>query len=225
MLRSLPSSMLRIAITLLLLGWLGLVVAPSASLADSQIDIAAARTLPLGSTVTVKGAVTVASGTFSSSFFDQGFAIQDKSGGIYVSLQTNLGLKIGQKVEVTGKLADSYGLLTLAPASANDVKVSGKGPKVAAAEVATGAIGEATEGRLVEVKGKITQPVVDDAPYGKYFFINDGSGEIKIFVNTSAGIQVNALRVGKRVEVTGFSGQFDTHYEIDPRQQSDIEVR
>ncbi len=125
---------------------------------------------------------------------------------------------------MTGQLADSYGLLTLAPASTNAVKANGKGSKVEATEAATGAIGEATEGRLVEVKGRITQPVVDDAPYGKYFFINDGSGEIKIFVNTSAGIDVSKLKVGTRVEVKGFSGQFDTHYEIDPRMQSDIEV-
>lgn len=224
MLRNLTSSMLRMVLTLLLLGSLGLMLTPSTSLAASSLDIAAARTLPLGTVVTVKGTVTVASGTFSSSFFDQGFAIQDKTGGIYVSIQTNLGLKIGQKVEVTGQLADSYGLLTLAPASTNAVKANGKGSKVEAAEVATGAIGEATEGRLVEVKGRITQPVVDDAPYGQYFFVNDGSGEIKIFVNTSAGIDVSRLKVGKRVEATGFSGQFDTHYEIDPRMQSDIEV-
>ena len=48
------------------------------------ITIAEARSLPLGTIVTIDGAVTVPSGAFSSSTFDQGFAIQDRTGGIEV---------------------------------------------------------------------------------------------------------------------------------------------
>ena len=50
------------------------------------ISIAEARSLPLGTIVTIDGVVTVPSGAFSSSTFDQGFAIQDRTGGIYVSV-------------------------------------------------------------------------------------------------------------------------------------------
>ena len=46
------------------------------------ISIAEARSLPLGTVVTIDGAVTVPSGAFSSSTFDQGFAIQDRTAGI-----------------------------------------------------------------------------------------------------------------------------------------------
>jgi len=226
MLRNLPSIVIRMMLAVLLTGSTLLFAAPTVSLAAAPIDIAAARHLPLGTVVTVRGTVTVQSGAFNSSFFDQGFAVQDRTAGIYVSTgANNLGLQIGQKVDVTGQLVDSFGLLTLVPASANDVKVIGRGPKVLAAPVATGAIGEATEGRLVQVEGRITQAVVSDLPFGYLFFLNDGSGEIKIFVNVSAGISVNGLHVGQHLEVTGFSGQFDTQYEIDPRMQSDIQLR
>ena len=54
------------------------------------ITIAEARSLPLGTIVTIDGSVTVPSGAFSSSTFDQGFAIQDRTGGIYVSVPDNL---------------------------------------------------------------------------------------------------------------------------------------
>jgi uncharacterized protein YdeI (BOF family) len=225
MLRNLPSIVIRVVLAVLLTGCVTLLVTPGVSLATNTIDITAARQLPLGTVVTIKGSVTVPSGVFSSSSFDQGFAVQDRTGGIYVSIQTNLGLHIRQQVEVTGVLADSFGLLTLVPASPNDVKNKGTGPKVAAAEVATGAIGEATEGRLVQVEGTITQPVVNDLPFGSFFAINDGSGEIKIFVNIPTGIDVSTLQVGQHLEVTGFSSQFDTHYEIDPRMPADIQVR
>lgn len=58
-------------------------------------------TSPEGSIVTVKGTVTVASRAFASSTFDQGFALQDKSGGIYVSLGTDVGLELGDQGDLS----------------------------------------------------------------------------------------------------------------------------
>ena len=188
------------------------------------ITIAEARSLPLGTVVTIDGVVTVPSGAFSSSTFDQGFAIQDRTGGIYVSVPDNLGFTLRQQVRVTGKLADTVlpGLLVLVDVT--DVKVHGSGPKVRPVPVATGDVGEDTEGRLVTITGTITQPIVNDLPFGFIIFINDGSGEIHSFVAASTGIDVSGLSPGQTVEITGFSGQFASDFEVDPRIQSDIRV-
>ena len=78
-----------------------------AAVVDKTITIAAARSLPLGTVVTIDGSVTVPSGAFSSSTFDQGFAIQDSTGGIYVSTADNLGFALREQVRVTGTLADT----------------------------------------------------------------------------------------------------------------------
>ena len=43
-----------------------------------------------------------------------------------------------------------------------------------------------------------------------------------MFVYASTGIDVSGLTVGQRVCVVGFSGQFDDHYEINPRIPGDI---
>ena len=67
----------------------------------AALSIAEARSLPLGTEVTVDGSVTVASGAFSSSIFDQGFAIQDYTGGIDVSIPDNLGFVPRQQVRVS----------------------------------------------------------------------------------------------------------------------------
>lgn len=187
-----------------------------------KISIAEARSLPLGTVVTVDGSVTVPSGAFSSSTFDQGFAIQDHTGGIYVSVADNLGFAPRQQVRLTGELADSSGLLILI--NVTDIKPHGSGPKVEALPVTTGAVGEATEGKLVRIRGTITQPVFNDPPFGSIIFINDGSGEVHSFVNASTGIDVSGLSPGQTIEVTGFSGQFDAAFEVDPRFQSDIKV-
>ena len=218
------SSALVVRFLLTLIVSLALTMAPSAAYAAKTIDIGDARALPLGSTVTIKGTVTVASGAFRSSTFDAGFALQDKSGGIYVSLPTNLGLQLRDQAEVTGQLADSFGLLILVPASPADVKSKGHGRPVTPAAVSTGSVNEATEGRLVVVEGAITQAVTNDLPYGYKFYVNDGSGEIQIFVSASTGIDLSGLTPGQHVRVIGFSAQFDTTYELQPRVQADITV-
>ena len=189
-----------------------------------KITIAEARSLPLGTIVTIDGSVTVPSGAFSSSTFDQGFAIQDRTGGIYVSTPDNLGFGLRQQVRVTGRLADTVlpGLLVLVDVTA--VKAHGSGPKVRPLPVATGDVGEDTEGQLVTITGTITQPIINDLPFGFIIFINDGSGEVHSFVCASTGIDVSGLSPGQTVEITGFSGQFANDFEVDPRIQSDIRV-
>jgi len=185
-------------------------------------SIADARGLPLGTVVTLEGTVTTPPGAFESSFFDKGFAIQDRSAGIYVSLQTDLGLTPRQEVRVTGTLQESYGLLILVPASAEGVTACGWGFRVQPRRVHAASVSEATEGLLVTVTGKIEQAPVGDLPYGYKLTLRDASGLVLIFINLQTGIDVGALAAGQRVSVTGFSSQFDDHYEIDPRSSSDI---
>ena len=190
--------------------------------ANNVISIAEARSLPLGTVVTIDGSVTVPSGAFSSSTFDQGFAIQDRTGGIYVSTSDNLGFAPRQQVRVTGTLADTVlpGLLVVVDVT--DAKAHGSGPK--ALPVTTGGVGEATEGSIVRITGTISKPIVNDLPFGFIIVVNDGSGDLNVFVAASTGIDVSGLSQGQTIEVTGFSGQFADHFEVDPRFQSDIKV-
>lgn len=190
--------------------------------ASHPIKIGDARTLPLGSTVIVQGSVTVPAGAYSSSALDEGFALQDHTGGIYVSIATNLGLELRSKARVTGQLADSNGMLILVVSSPDDVKPLGHGPTIQPQPVATGAVGEATEGLLVAVVGTISEAVVDDLPYGYYLAVDDGSGAVRIYVPASTGIDVSGLAVGQQVRVVGLSYQYADHYEVDPRLPGDI---
>jgi hypothetical protein len=186
------------------------------------ITIEEARSLALGTRVTIAGAVTTPSAVFASSFFDAGFAVQDRSAGIYVSLQTDLELQPNDHVQVTGVLADSFGLLILLPDTAEDVQVCAHGRHVSPKHLTTAAVGERSEGLLVSVTGVIVGAPQDDLPYGYKFVVDDGSGPLQIFVNLETEIDVGTLAAGQRVHVTGFSSQFDDHYEIDPRGPSDV---
>jgi hypothetical protein len=209
-----------------LLVFVATLVAMPAHAVPNTISIAQARALPPGTVVTVDGSVTTPSGAFFSSFFDNGFGLQDRSGGIYVSLQPNLNVSPRRQARVTGTLQDNgFGLLLLVPSSPSDVHLHGAGRRVAPRFVTTGGVNESTEGLLVQVVGTVTQPVEDDTPFGYKLFVDDGSGEITIFINIETGIDVSGFAVGQTVSATGFSGQFDDHYEIDPRFPADIVIQ
>lgn len=203
---------------------LALAVAARANAA--VISIADARSQPPGTIVTVEGSVTVPSGDFATSTFDQGFAIEDATGGIYVSTIDNLNLNFHRRVRVTGAVGDNgVGLLILTPASSAGVTKLPGASAIDPLPFATGDIGEATEGLLVEVTGTITQPIINDLPYGYQVFIDDGSGEMQIFICASTGINpfmIPFMKKGARITVVGSSGQFLEHYEALPRHRGDI---
>jgi DNA/RNA endonuclease YhcR with UshA esterase domain len=180
-----------------------------------------ARNLALGSEVTVSGAVTVLPGTFSSSSNDQGFAIHDQTAGIYVSLQKRIKLRLGQTVLVAGILGESDGRLQLVPPSSSEVHSLHEKTLL----ISTGSVGESTVGSLVTIEGAITKTGVNqDAPYGSFVFLDDGSGLAKVYLNASTNIDSHAayLKKGRRIRVTGYINQFGSGYEIDPRSRQDI---
>ncbi|HEV7668075.1 MAG TPA: hypothetical protein VGS22_06095 [Thermoanaerobaculia bacterium] len=189
----------------------------------ATISIAQARSLPLGTLVTVEGRVTTPSGAFESSFFDKGFGLQDLTAGIFISLpSTDLHVGPFRRARVTGVLADSFGLRILVPAVSSDVHLLGPGLPVIPRWVPTAGVGESTEGRIVRVVGRVSTAPSSDLPFGYKLGVNDGSGEVQIFINTQTGIDPFALSLHQLVAISGFSSQFDTHYEIDPRFPADI---
>lgn len=203
-----------------------LTLAVAARASAQVIPIADARSQAPGAVVTVEGSVTVPSGDFASSTFDQGFVIEDETGGIYVSTSDNLNLNFHRRVRVTGAVGDNgVGLLILLPASPADVQKLPGASRVEPLPVATGEIGENTEGLLVEVTGTITRPIIDDLPFGYQVFIDDGSGETQIFICASTGInpfKIPFMEEGARITVVGSSGQFLAQYEALPRHRGDI---
>jgi hypothetical protein len=73
----------------------------------------------------------------------------------------------------------------------------------------------------VYVVGIVTRPIEPDPPYGNKIFVNDGSGELRVFVNASTGIDLSGLARGQLLRATGMSSAFGTP-ELDVRFQSDL---
>ena len=177
--------------------------------------IAAARQRAAGDAVTVLGIVTVPSGRFRAAA-DEGFAIQDQTGGIWVSTKENLRLKQGQLVLVQGTLAQNAKKLQISAASVT--------PEKGELRVATGQVGAATLGWIITVEGTI-RSITPDPPYGHKVFIDDGSGAVQVFINASTDIDATKLRAGRTIRVTGFGSQYETTYEVEPRSRADLRER
>jgi hypothetical protein len=199
-----------------ILGLAGVVISAGLAHAGHGETIAEARRQPLGTTVTVRGTVTVPTGAF-----DAGFALQQDEAGIYVVDSLGGSYATGTEVKVTGVLVDSFGLLAIQPTS---LHAAGRGRRIEPACARTGAVGEATEGELLRLHGTMRGPLVDDSPYGFKLDIDDGSGPIQVFLYPGTGISTAGLEDGVAISVVCFSNQFDTVYECDPRSPADLRI-
>jgi hypothetical protein len=209
---------LQLSIAALVTFGLTAIAAPTASASPHlPIPIELARHLPLGTTVTVIGSVTV-----QSNAFDPGFAVQGVIDGIYVLDSGTAARNLGDLVEITGPLTDNFGLLSIQPTS---ITTFAHAPSIAPHHrSSTGSIGEATEGRLLRLKGEMVGDLVDDGPFGFKLDIDDGSGPIQLFLYPGTGISTAGLEAGATIDVVCFSNQFDTHYECDPRRPADLTI-
>ena len=190
-------------------------------------SVAQARAQGNGTTATVDGYVTVAPGAFESAMGDPGFALQDDSGGIYVKITSRLTFPLGSRVRVTRTLAEQAKFRILSAEQASVQQLSGS-RTVIPENVTTGGVGEATEGKLVRVTGRVTKTFFDDSPYGYKLYVNDGSGEVQIFVHLFPGVPTSTLRAlttAQTIQVTGLSAQYESTYEVAPRQAADIVVK
>ncbi len=188
------------------------------------INISQARILPLGAEVTIQGTVTVASGTFASSL-PFGYALQDSTAGIYIidSILPMEGVfKMGELIEVNGIIESTNGLLAIREVIATK---KGNGSLIVPLAVKTGNVNEYTEGLIIHTSG-IIDSLSNDLPYGYKVFINDGSGPLDIYINVPTGLLVDstAWQLSDSISVVGFSGQYDTEYENDPRTENDVQV-
>lgn len=138
-----------------------------------------------GETRTVEGYITAGNTNSKTSFFDVVY-VQDETGGITVHPISNLKLKLGQKVRITGVVGAYEGDTQLGNVNeALDVEIIDEAIKLVNPTVMSTAKSmlEETEGLLVAVEGKVTRI---DTEKGN-IFVNDGSGEARVFINGYIG--------------------------------------
>lgn len=170
--------------------------------------------------VTVRGVALTA-----SDFADGGGYLADASGGIAVLLADGAFTR-GTELLVTGELDDRYAQRTIR-ASVAGVTVLGAGAEPVPLPIATGDVGEAVEGRLVTISGAVASGITTLSG-GRALDLDDGSGQVRVFVGDATGVDPGAWASGDRVTLVGVVGQRDSSgtglagYRVQPRDAADV---
>ena len=165
-----------------------------------------------GIIVTTKGVVSSLPGVLGKGvLYLAGSGIQ-----IYFSAGEYPDLAIGDTVSVTGELASYLGEARLKLAAATDIEKTAEGEAPVPHRVETGKVGEDLEGTLVVIVGRISQTS------GDTFYVDDGSGEVKVFIKETTGIEKPKMKKGDLFTIIGIVSQTQSGYRILPRSQDDI---
>ncbi len=186
----------------------------------APISIAAARAIADGATATVEG-VSLTDGAFT----DGGGYLFDGTAGIAIIVSDGTFPR-GELLRVTGTLDDRYSQRTIRAVAA-DVVAIGTGVEPSPEVAVTGSLGEALEGRLVQVSGSVTSSI-STLTGGIAFDLDDGSGLVRVVVGMDAGIDTASWERGTHLALLGVLGQRDSSgtgnagYRLQPRDPLDV---
>jgi len=170
-----------------------------------------------GGMAKIVGTVTVEPGLLGKTIF----YIQEESGRgaqIYSYYKDFPNLAMGDKVEVTGTASDFQGERRIKIKTRNDIKVISKNEQLAPITVQAEDIGEENEGSLVKIQGQLTEIK------GSTWWLDDGTGEIKVYLKANTNIGKEGISAGDQLEVTAIVSQYQTEYRLLPRFPEDIKI-
>ena len=189
------------------------------------MTIAAARAAPINERVTVRGVVTLASGTIE----DESAVVQDATGAILLRLGEEAGQLVrGELIEVAGVRSTKSGMESLR-VSVPPRRI-GAAPDPAPRALRTGDAGEGAEAEVVVVRGTLVANARRASSGTVSFEIDDGSGPLRVVLGASLQAADDHLGGGSWVQVTGVLGQETTGaeptlgYRVWPRDPHEVRV-
>ncbi len=181
---------------------------------SSKVELKNVRDAKPDTLIVTEGVISVPPGVFGKQYiYVAGSGIQ-----IYYSKGDWPALKLGDRISITGNLASNQGEARLKISQANNVTFMAHESAPQAHIVSTGDVDETLEGTLVTVQGHVTETS------GDTFFIDDGSGEVKIYIKSSTSIEKPVMKKGLAVTITGVVSETSSGYRVLPRFQEDIRL-
>ena len=188
----------------------------------------------MGQKFTVDGTVTSQSVAVKpkNGFFDVVY-VQDETGGTTVFGAAQLKLQVGAKVRISGKVSQYEQDAQLALSNEfDDITVISKiiTPIAPTKMTTANSMLEKNEGLLVEVKGVVTK--IETVGSDNALYLNDGSGEAKVFLNgyigdgsgnpDTLGKWNPAIKVGDTVSAVGLASEDMRGHRLRVRNTSEI---
>lgn len=181
---------------------------------SAQADIADARTFSLNSTVTVSGVVTNGSELGPIRY------MQDGTAGIAGYGNALSGVNRGDSITITGPLIEFSGLMEVSPVS----NVVNHGQAVVQPTPQTLQLadaGEAFECQYLQFDNVTFVETGSFASGNANYSVTDGTNTLAVRVNGSTNIGGTPIPTGP-ISIRGLMGQFNTTYQLVPRDLNDI---
>jgi len=179
-----------------------------------ETDIDSAKKLPRFSDVKISGIVSAPPGIFQDNlFYISGSGLQ-----VFSYSRIFGGIRLGDKLEIFGKMSEVGGEKRLVVESPDFIKIISHDNLLEPELISTGEAGEQYEGYLVLAEGSVM------AINGDIFYIDDGSGQAKVYVKPGARIKKPDMKIGDSVNVTGIVSRTSLGYRVLPRFQNDIRI-
>ena len=169
-----------------------------------------------GDLVIVRGEVVVLPGVFGSQYF----YITDKESGIQIYEHNKKfpDLKIGDEIEVWGEVSQSGEIKRIKVTTAGKIKKLNYNYPVVPTVFKINDLGELELGRLIKISGEVTQVK------SSFVYIDDDSGELKVYFKPGARIAAKSLVVGEKVDATGILEDSASGLQFWPRSPEDINI-
>ena len=185
--------------------------------ANAQISISQARTMPLGSTVTVRGIIT------SGSEFGTVRYMQDSTAGIAIYDFPFAGSAVrGQEYTVTGELKDFNGLLEIDPVTSSTLH-SSNNPMPAEQVIATNQLSETYEGEIIRMNNVTFIGGGGTFAGNTTYNVTDGTNQAQLFVRNGNPL-VGQLIPTASLDLIGICSQYQANYQALPRDINDLIV-
>ncbi len=180
----------------------------------TEASLEQAKELEIASLVKVKGTVAVLPGILGTQVF---YVVSSSTGlQVYNYKKDFPALTVGDYLEVSGELAQTQGEARIKTKAKSDMAVKEHGAPPPALELSCDQVNEENIGQLLRVSGEITDKK------SSTLYLDDGSGEILIYIKQAAGISTKNLTPGQAVSVTGILGKTSTGLRLMPRSEDDI---
>ncbi len=181
---------------------------------SAQTDVADARTYGINQTVTVTAVATNGAELGSIRY------MQDNTAGIAGYGGPITGVLRGDSITVTGPLIEFAGLLEISTVTT----VVNHGQAIVQPtplQVPIPTVGEPLESQLVELQNLTFVQTGNFSVNSTTYQVSDGTNTLDVRVNDSTNIAGTPIPTGP-INLTGLVGQYNTNYQIIPRDLNDI---
>jgi len=168
-----------------------------------------------GEQISVQGTVAVLPGVLGLQYF---YIVGSPGLQIYnYNKEFPSNIKVGDMIEARGELSEARGEMRLKTDTAEDIRVIASLDPPEPARLKCAELDNGNLGRLVRVGGE----VVSDK--GSRVYLDDGTGEIAVYIKEYTDIDTGAIEVGGALEATGIVGRTRLGLRLMPRSSADIE--